>query len=227
MKKMSVTLLGSMVTFGAFLATGSGCGDSSNGGGSGGGTMATSATSSGTTSASSSGTGGPAATCDAYCTTVMANCTADNAQYTSKDDCLKVCAEFPAGKAGDASGDSLACRTVHAGKAAGAGATTHCPHAGPGGGDGDPSDATGPVCGEGCEAFCEIAGAICQGTYTDTAACMADCKTFNPSKKPYSTADTGTNDFNCRLYHLTQAAHAPATHCPHIVAASPVCKAAP
>ena len=35
---------------------------------------------------------------------------------------------------------------------------------------------------------------------------MTDCKTFKPDAASYSTADTATNDFGCRMYHLSVAA---------------------
>lgn len=166
--------------------------------------------------------------CASYCTEVMANCTGANAQYTSLATCTAVCASFPVGTLADKTGDTLGCRLYHGGAPALSSATTHCPHAGPTGGDNNVTDVTPGTCGEGCEAFCNLAAVACTGTnsqYASTNLCLADCKTFKTSAN-YSTADTGNNDFGCRMYHLSAAAESPSTaltHCPHIKGASPTC----
>ena len=49
---------------------------------------------------------------------------------------------------------------------------------------------------------------------------------FDDSEK-YDAGDSSGNTLACRLYHLTVAATdagSAATHCPHTVADSPVCK---
>jgi hypothetical protein len=130
--------------------------------------------------------------------------------------------------AGDTSGNTLGCRTYHAAAAAGAGAATHCTHAGPTGGDLD--DGAGGTCGDGCVSFCQIAMVACTGANaqylgsngaTPFDECYADCSGFAVLKTPpYSTADTATDDFGCRMYHLTVAAEGATqagTHCKHIV----------
>jgi hypothetical protein len=176
-----------------------------------------------------SGTGGsPAvATCDSYCTAIMTNCVEGEQQYPDAASCNTACAALPAGAAGDTMGDSLACRAYHA-TAAQMDPATHCAHAGPTGGDKDPTDTAGGPCGEGCEAFCKIALAVCgtAGTYADEAACLTECKTFNANVADYSIADTATNDFGCRVYHLTVAAtstDAAPTHCPAVTSSSDKC----
>ena len=160
----------------------------------------------------------------------MTNCSGANVQYDNNADCLTYCAaaRWPAGMAGATSGNSLACRIYHTGAAAGD-AVTHCAHAGPTGGDKDPTDTAGEPCGDGCEAFCAIAQSICKGTnsqYADVAACTMDCRTFAADTAAYSTSDTSKNDFGCRMYHLSVAAtdadHA-TMHCSHIKSTSPVC----
>jgi hypothetical protein len=131
---------------------------------------------------------------------------------------------------GDTSGDTLGCRLYHAGAAGGSAgnAMIHCPHAGPTGGDKDPKGSAG-VCGEPCTAFCSVAAAVCTGTnqqFADMPTCVAACQGFHADAAAYSTADTSTNDLGCRFYHLSAAAASAAaaqTHCPHIVANSPVC----
>jgi hypothetical protein len=92
------------------------------------------------------------------------------------------------------------------------------------------SGAQGGVCGNGCEAFCMAAQAICTGTnkqFADVPTCMSDCAGYAQVKNPpYSIADVSTNDFGCRVFHLTLAAAGPTEalmHCPHIVPNSPVC----
>jgi hypothetical protein len=156
----------------------------------------------------------------------MANCTTTNAQYASEADCKASCASFPAGTLNDMMGDTLGCRLYHGGVAK-SDPVTHCPHAGVSGGDKDPTDALPGTCGEGCEAFCDLAILACTGAnvvYADKPTCMTECKTFTASATNFSTADQTTNDFNCRVYHLTAASTDPATHCQHIKAVSAVCK---
>lgn len=154
-----------------------------------------------------------------YCTTIEANCTAKNQQYPDTASCLAVCAAFPVGMAADTSGDTLGCRTYHAG-AAMAMPDVHCAHAGPTGGDG--------VCGDECTAFCEVAAKNCTGAnqqWTDAASCMKDCAQFKKTTG-YSVADTSTNDAGCRMYHLSVAskdAASATTHCAHIALKSAVC----
>ncbi len=80
--------------------------------------------------------GGGTATCAMYCSTVMMNCTGDNAQYASAAECMSYCtaAGWPAGMDGATSGNSIACRIYHGGTPAMGEPATHCPHAGPTGG---------------------------------------------------------------------------------------------
>ncbi len=157
-------------------------------------------------------TGGEALGCDAYCATIATSCTGTQTQYGSKDTCLATCAAFPPGTPADTSGNSLGCRTYHAGAAA-QDPMTHCTHAGPGG-DG--------VCGGNCESFCVIAADACPDAWPDDAACQTACATFAPEEK-YDATDIAGNTFACRLYHLTAAAFDPATHCGHIKGNSPPC----
>lgn len=68
-----------------------------------------------------------------YCTAIQANCTVENAQYASDQECLDACALLAPGMPGDQTGNTIACRQYHADVAA----TTpvpHCEHAGPDGG---------------------------------------------------------------------------------------------
>lgn len=217
-----------------FLAALAGCSSTSSGG-TGASTTTTTGTAGGSTTTTSGTTSttsaAPTLDCTSYCNVVMNNCTADNAQYTDTATCLGVCAGFTApGALGDTSGDTLGCRIYHAGAAGmdAASATTHCPHAGPTGGDKDPKGSAG-ICGEPCTAFCSIAAKSCTGSnqqFTDTTACMTACQGFTADSAAYNTSDTAKNDMGCRFYHVSAAskdATSATTHCPHIVTASPVC----
>jgi hypothetical protein len=179
--------------------------------------------------------------CDNYCTTITANCTGTNAQYASKDHCNKVCAFFTLGTAADTANDTVGCRQYHAGAAAGAPAT-HCPHAGPYGGDGIKGEQCVPAGDTGqtaaCDTFCEIMQGNCKGgaqQFADVAACKTACgawankatETYG-EQAPQSSTVGSADSFNCRSYHLmaasTGVAGVAATHCPHAGAAvSAVC----
>lgn len=166
-------------------------------------------------------------TCDYYCSTIMTGCNdkMKTQQYADMASCLATCAGFfKTGALSDTMGDTLGCRIYHAGVASkdAMSALTHCGHAGPTGGDKDVSDAAGGPCGEGCESFCAIQAKVCTGAnqvYADIPTCMAACKMAPADVADYSIADTATNDFGCRMYHLTAAASAPALHCAHITGA--------
>ena len=226
MKTKSLVLL--VLAAGAMIGALSGCGDDSDSGGSGGATSASSTDASSTTSdatstsdaSSTSGTGGSTGdpTCEAYCTSIMANCLGEVAQYGTMESCMGACAGLDLGTGADMAGNTVGCRTYHAGVAA-TDPATHCAHAGPGG---------AAVCGDNCEGFCAIAMSACTGAdqqYADEAECMTDCATFADTE-PYDVSDTSSNTLACRLYHLTVAATDAASataHCGHITSASPVC----
>ena len=242
MKNVRFLFLGAVLSIAGTSVMLAGCGSDTTGTG-GGGTGT-----GGTTPTTTSGTGGETSTttttttssttsstssgmtqmldCSSYCTEVMANCTAANEQYKSKESCMAVCAAFVPGTLGATDGDTLACRLYHGGAPAIADASTHCAHAGPTGGDKDVTDAAPGTCGEGCDAFCTVALKTCAAQYTDKPTCMTECKTFKADAASYSTADTAKNDFGCRFYHLTVAATDAASataHCPHIKATSSQC----
>lgn len=128
------------------------------------------------------------------------------------------CAAIPQnGKDMDASGNTMQCRVYHTGAAA-SGADLHCPHAGPSGGG---------ACGSLCESFCSIATAVCPTEWPQENDCMTACMGWTAAGMNYNAADyTAGNTTECRLYHLSVAASDAASatmHCPHTVAASPVC----
>jgi hypothetical protein len=155
---------------------------------------------------------GVASDCAGYCDLIEQNCGGEFTQYGSKDTCLTTCAAFAPGAAGDMAGNNLACRIYHAGAAAMAD-DVHCTHAGPGG---------DTACGSNCEGFCAIAGKYCPEAWADNDACIVACTGFDATEK-YDASDVGGNTLACRLYHATAASFDAATHCPHIVGASPPC----
>jgi hypothetical protein len=79
-----------------------------------------------------------ATACAAYCTAVTSACTGANMQYASMDACVMACssASYEVGTTGATMGNSIACRTYHAGVAAmsAMNAMVHCPHASASGG---------------------------------------------------------------------------------------------
>jgi hypothetical protein len=117
---------------------------------------------------------------------------------------------------------------------------THCPHAGPTGGDsqpaddvkgdaGDAGDPTPGVCGDGCEAFCNLVMSACTGANQQYGGskdtCFTTCKTFPAVmtdagalatyNNTYTSGAAGSGNFFCRVYHATAAATNPGVHCPH------------
>ena len=72
--------------------------------------------------------------CASYCTVYFQNCTGDNDVYAGDADaCATACKGWYAGAKEDTAGDTIGCRTYHAGAALGDPAL-HCPHASPSGG---------------------------------------------------------------------------------------------
>lgn len=158
-----------------------------------------------------------ALTCASYCTTIQANCldAASNRQYIDTPSCTASCGFMPVGAASDTQGNTLGCRTYHAGAAAG-NPTLHCPHAGPGG-DG--------ACGTNCAGFCQIVMGACTGAnaaYASAAECMTACAAF-PTATRYNTKEMTGASLACKLYHASVATTAPAIHCPHVKATGGPC----
>src|SRR4051812_35015453 len=73
--------------------------------------------------------------CETYCTEIQANCTGANAQYPDTAHCFATCMSFTVGtgQTTDMSGNTLECRTFHAGTPSITTPATHCVYAGPGG----------------------------------------------------------------------------------------------
>lgn len=203
------------------------CGDDGTGGsgaagGSEGGTGGV-GTVGGATSTGGTGGGATAQTCDAYCTSIAANCVGANQQYpgdaSNKASCLEACKSFPQGTAADTMGNTLGCRVYHTDAAKGVPAT-HCEHAGPlGGGQcGDSSGATDTELE--CASFCAIATDVCGTIWPADDDCRTQCLTVANATAYNINVTTGAN-LACRMYHLSVAASFPApdagraTHCGH------------
>ena len=180
---------------------------------------ACSSSSSGTTDAGAAGneggTGG--AGCQAYCDTIMANCTSTtdpdsglpvgNQQYTNMNNCLNSCKAMPAGTSADTMGNTLGCRTYHAGLAK-SDPVTHCPHAGPGGDS---------VCGSDCDGFCQIAMMYCTAAnmaavYSSLQDCQTQCAAF-PGTVKFNIGVQDGSSVACLLYHSQEASSVPPDHC--------------
>ena len=186
------------------------CGDSGSGTGGAG--------SSSLTATASSGEGGAATLgCQYYCDRITSLCTDQNQQYLDLANCLTVCSSFPLGALGDKSADTLGCRIVEE-EFLKMAPDTKCAHAGPSGGD---LRGTQPgICGDGCEAFCNLEAVTCTDTlaqYASKAECMTACQSFpgQASSDDFDLGDTAGDTYNCRLYHLVAAASDPDTHCKH------------
>jgi hypothetical protein len=210
MHKIVYLVLGVLLAAGAATT---GCGGGGNTGGGGAGT---------TKGAGGGGGGAQALSCDTYCQDQMANCTGSLLQFPDMASCLAVCKSYPTGKSSDMAGDTLGCREYHttvAGMSA-MNAKTHCWHGGPTGGDADNTDTAAGVCGDGCEAFCDLEAVACTGAeqqYASKSACMSACRAFpKPTAASYDVAGaSASHDFFCYMYHLTAASTDPKTHCPH------------
>jgi hypothetical protein len=123
-----------------------------------------------------------------------------NAQYYDTTDCHNTCALFAMGTYGDST-NSLGCRQYHATLAA-TDPTTHCPHAGAGGGG---------VCGMRCDDFCSLVMAHCTAAngadppYGSLADCMSACMAY-PYQADASDYDPNIiSTLNCLDYHLRES----------------------
>jgi hypothetical protein len=181
-------------------------------------------------------TGPAAVSCSNYCSVVMTNCTGANKQYLDMGECMTACALLPLGTATDSSGNTVGCRTIHAGYAAAMGAVPHCWHAGPFGYGG---------CGNECEGFCTLATKFCSpdggfdggpAAYASVSDCMTSCAGYAKIDDPdgggagalgvdggYNAAGpTSGNTLDCREWHLDNALDMPGSnagqnlHCNHV-----------
>jgi hypothetical protein len=140
------------------------------------------------------------------------SCAGVNAQYVDDADCAAVCAALPIGPGPSSTADDLGCREFHA-ALAGSNQMTHCPHAGPFGGD---------ACGTHCDAFCRINAAVCGSgagkPYASVATCMTACAGYARGQHVSAAGPISGDSFDCRAWHLLKAAQdsaSAATQCPN------------
>jgi hypothetical protein len=147
----------------------------------------------------------PAPDCATYCTSIQASCTTEQGGYPDEATCLSVCgaAGWDVGTSADTSGNTLGCRTYHAGAAA-TDAVTHCPHA---------SLFGGGVCGDVISNYCDSIAHVCTGDNAPTWT--ADCATDAAAYAAGTPGDTSGDTLECRLYHLGVAHVDADTHCGH------------
>jgi hypothetical protein len=146
------------------------------------------------------------AQCKEYCATVMDACTGDDAQYTTEEICLGVCAQLDPGDDEDTHNNTVACRLFYANDAKREHAS--CAAAGPGG-DG--------VCGTDCEAYCQLFPAVCPNDfkYGSTKECLKFCNTLPTHTGLNVAIDHDGDTVECRLVHTSSATTKPVEHCPH------------
>jgi hypothetical protein len=204
--------------------------DESDAGTDGGKDSGNADTGSGTDGATDTGTTGGATvpTCSEFCDLSIASCGASgaNAQFANKGQCTRACDALPPGTGNETSGNSVSCRTYHAGVAGQPGnAAVHCPHSGFSGGG---------TCGDRCQAFCQIVTDLCvpplAKPFASLADCVAACGTdagfpgFDVTQGEYDVAQSTKNNLNCRQYWLWKALEdvdggdggSAATNCPRL-----------
>jgi hypothetical protein len=163
-------------------------------------------------------------TCAGYCASIASSCTGTmpttNGQYASAAQCAKFCGYFAHGAA---NANTLECRVANL-ALVGTDAT-NCRAAGP---YGLANAAMMNACGtSNCDAFCQLARAICPTDHAeDQATCVTQCTgyTSDPSTLdiPNSSPSAG-NTLECREYHLSAALTDPTLHCPHTTQGSTIC----
>jgi len=155
--------------------------------------------------------GAPSALCTNYCAQVMKSCTGEQAQYVSLPVCLADCSHLPPGEPGAQFGNSVQCRIQEATLAERTGEPAeHCSAAGPEGTD--PMGA--PLCGSTCESYCALILPTCDTAFSSTQACEFACKTMHDLKH-YDISIQRGNSVQCRIFHVSAATQAKASHCPH------------
>jgi hypothetical protein len=146
--------------------------------------------------------------CKDYCATVMANCTGDNAVYTTEELCLGVCGALKPGDESEPLGNTVACRARQASLATEE-PSVNCIAAGPGGNG---------ICGTDCDAYCQIFPKICPNDYeyTSTKDCLQACSGLIEQPDRFDVIkDHGGDTIECRLVHVSAATAEPTMHCPH------------
>lgn len=156
----------------------------------------------------------PSPTCSAYCASVESACVGENAAYSNTSECLALCDAMPLGAVGDRSGDSIACRSYHAGTV-----PPRCAAAGPWGGE---------TCGSRCESFCRTAEALCPDAYETVASCIKVCAATPGIRWDAGAVDgvggpSSGNTLNCRAHYLRRAVSDPSA-CANVALVAPACE---
>lgn len=160
----------------------------------------------------------PSSSCQDYCNLITSTCTGEFEQYPSADVCIRYCEEraaLPAGEEDEEEGNTISCRFAHTGYAQEnppQSLSTHCPHAGPTGGD---------LCGSWCENYCHLALLNCPELFDqERAFCESECEArIEAIPKAGRVNDTEGNTIQCRLNHLGLAGGEEATRLEHCEAA--------
>jgi len=143
--------------------------------------------------------------CQAYCDTVLENCRGDHAVYTTRTTCLGVCNALDPGNPDEPFGNTLACRYEQAVAAEDA-PDELCPAAGP------PGDG---VCGDDCEAYCDLLAQACPDEFAALSDCEDSCAALTDAG-PYDVTTYYTGDtLQCRFIHLSTSFSEPDPHCGH------------
>jgi hypothetical protein len=150
--------------------------------------------------------------CQAYCDTIQATCTAEFQEYQTPEACLSTCGQIPLGAESDTSGDTVGCRMHNVQLAKDTGELgDYCPISGPVGGG---------SCGDRCENFCTLFVPTCAAytAITDQASCLTFCQT-SPDNAVWDPQDPNQKDHDasiqCRIWHLANAVLDPTLHCGH------------
>lgn len=144
--------------------------------------------------------------CLEYCDKVSDNCTGDNAQYASHEECMAYCEDAAAlatGVDGAETGNSIACRINYA-EAAELDPAANCVKASASGGN---------ACGTWCENLCDLEAKNCTGSddvYFSEIACLSQCVNFDSTG---SAGDTSGDTVQCRVEQLGSPAYADSSVC--------------
>jgi len=161
-------------------------------------------------------------TCARYCGEVMSECVGEHALYSELRDCENHCETYAGWEPGgrDAPvGNTIGCRTYHAGLALQEGPALHCPHAGPTGGN---------FCGSWCENYCTLEARNCREVqeegdtsiqlYDRFERCIVACAEL-PDAGVVAARDQVGDSVQCRINHLLLAGqdgvNSARVHCPH------------
>lgn len=153
-----------------------------------------------------------APTCEQYCDITLVACTGKNAQYESREQCLKVCEALPPGANPDTAVNTMSCRRYHAFNSV-TRPDMHCPHSGPTG-DGHCGDTSKPSTGftTNCESYCLLVKQACPAEFAselvDDDGCMKSCVELpGAAADTYYSTTKGEKEqgLHCRILHTARA----------------------